>query len=383
MGRPTWFKGPVAKKTSTRIHVVAGSDDLAVKERASAWAKELAPPIEWALEVIDGWVDGPDQMADAVRKVIEAVQTPPFLADEKLVWYKNLTVPSEEASWATAAFEMLDNLSDVLQRELPDKVRLLISAPGIDRRRNFFKALQASAEVRVFDLPAKGGHRKGETVEGLAANAFREAGKEADPSAVARLAALCGPDRWLLRIEAEKACLYAGDEPRVTATHVNEVVTPARTESHWDWCDAVVDGNVSAALRLLRQLEFQRENPVGLIAALSSHARLLVQCRVLLERGWLAISGYETSLAPEADQILVRGKGGKPPAAFRIRRVGDQASAHPLEYWLRILELVYDAYLAMFRSGLTDFRAMEMLCVKVAELESVRRPGGRGLARPG
>lgn len=359
----------MAKRPQSRVRVVAGSDDLAVKERAAALAKELAPASEWGLEVIDGWIDGADQMADAIGRVIEALRTPPFLADEKLVWFKNLTVPDDEAARGAASmFEALDPLLELLSGPFPDNVRLLISAPGLDRRRAFFKSLQAIAEMVVLDLPAKQGHRGGATIEDMAAEAFHSAGRDAEPAAVVRLAALCGLDPWLLRIEAVKACLYAGDEPRVTAAHVNEVVTPARAESHWDWCDAVVEGDVSTALRLLRQLEFQRENPVGLIAALSSHAKLLVECRILLERRWLSISGYQASLAPEADAILIRGSDGKPPAGFRVRKVGEQSSARPLRHWLRFLDLVYDTYLAMFRSGLTDFRAMEMLCIKASEL---------------
>lgn len=369
----------MAKKTESRICVVTGSDDLGVKEGAAAWAKELAPATEWGLEVIDGWVDGADQMADAVRRVIEALDTPPFLADDKLVWFKNLTAPAdEETGRGAATYEALDTLAEALARGVPDNVRLLVSAPGLDRRRAFFKALQGAGEVRIFDLAAQTGRRGDGTLENMAAEAFRGAGKDAEAAAVARLAALCGPDPWLLRVEAEKACLYAGDAPRVSVADVDEVVTPARTESHWDWCDAVVEGEVARALRLLRQLEFQRENPVGLIAALSSHSRLLVQCRVLLDRGWLELSGYNVTLAPEAEEILARGKGGKAPGGFRVRRVGEQAASRPLRHWLRFLDLVYDTYLAMFRTGLTDFRAIEMLCVKVAELASQQSRGGTG-----
>lgn len=359
---------------------MTGSDDLAVKAGAAAWAKELAPETEWGLEIIDGWVDGVDQMAEAVRRVIEALDTPPFLASEKLVWFKNLMAPAdEETGRAAAIYEALDTLADALGRGVPDNVRLLVSAPGLDRRRAFFKALQGAGEVRICDLPAQAGRRGDEALAEMAAEAFRGTGKTADEAAVARLATLCGPDPWLLRAEAEKAALFAGDAPRVSVADVEEVVTPARTESHWDWCDAVVDGDVAKALRLLRHLEFQRENPIGLIAALSSHARLLVQCRVLLDRGWLELSGYQVALAPEAEEVLARGKGAKMPGAFRVRRVGEQASSRPLRHWLQFLDLVYDTYLAMFRSGLTEFRAMEMLCVKVDELhaQASRRAKGR------
>lgn len=367
----------MAKRAEAKICVVTGSDDLAVKEGAASWAKALSPASEWGLEIIDGWVDGPDPLAEAVGRVIEALDTPPFLAAEKLVWFKNLTAPvDEDTGRGAAAFEVLERLVEAIGRGIPGGVRLLVSAPGLDRRRAFFKALQAAGEVRVFDLPAPGGRRGEPSVEDMATEAFRSTGKVAEPAAVARLAALCGPDPWLLRVEAEKAGLYAGDAAEVSLADVDEVVTPARSESHWDWCDAVVRADVARALRLLRQLEFQRENPIGLIAALASHARLLVQCRVLLDRGWLELSGRDPSLAPEAGAILVRGKDGKMPGGFRIRRVGEQAMAHPLGHWLRFLDLVYDTYLAMFRTGLTEFRAMEMLCVKVAELSHHSALGG-------
>lgn len=374
-GRGAWFKlreSAKAEMAGTCVFVVAGSDDLRVKEEATALARRMTPQGEWGIEVVDGWLDGPEQIAGAVFQVIEAIRTPPFLAGEKLVWFKNLTLPAEEEGKGrkvpVEAIEALEGLVEAVRAGMAPKVRLLISAAGLDRRRAFFKALEAVADVKVCDLPVTTGRRGADAAGAMASVAFQTTGKRADPRAVTRLADLCGPDPRQLRVEAEKAALYAGDAPCVTIEHVDEVVTPAREESLWGCCDAVVEGDAVKAVRMLRQLEFQQENPVGLVAALSTHARQLVQCRILLDCGWLTLRGSNASWAPEAEEVLAQGRDGRLPPAFRISRVAGQAERRSKPHWMAFLDLVFEAYGAMFASGLSDFRALEMLAIKSAEL---------------
>ncbi|MCX6973559.1 MAG: hypothetical protein NTZ94_04520, partial [Verrucomicrobia bacterium] len=76
-----------AKKTSSSVYFIAGSDDAAVKKAASALAEKLAPGADaFGLEVIDGGVETVDAAVSQLQETLQALATLPFLGGSKLVW---------------------------------------------------------------------------------------------------------------------------------------------------------------------------------------------------------------------------------------------------------------------------------------------------------
>ncbi len=366
--RKAALSGSGAPGVDRRIRLVSGNDEMRVKDRARALAGELAPPGDLAVEEIDGWVELVDDALRVVRAVREAVETPAFFSSAKLVWLKNAALFADgPLGRSEDVQEALLALVERLEGGLPEGVALLVSAISPDGRRGAFKRLQGLAVAETFDTVT--GRDADEAASECVQRAFREMGRAAEAEACDRLAELCGTDPRLLRSEAEKVALYAGGG-KVAVADVEEMATPMREETVWAVGDALMEGRTARAVALLKRLEFQRENPVGLLAAVVNHARLAFQCRVLLDRGLLRAGGRgPASVGPEGMAVLVRGAEGKAPSPFRLGRVASQAGRKPLAHWERVFEGAYQTYASFFDGAADPFRKLELFAMRLALLE--------------
>src|SRR5215210_6803689 len=132
-----------AKNQTVQLYAVLGSDESEVKRVAAELAAKLTPPDagDFGLEVIDGCGDNAEQSAARVRSAIEAVQTLPFFGG-KLVWLKNANCLGDSAIGRSAAVQSaLEELGDILEKDLAPDITFLISATEVDKRRAFYKAL--------------------------------------------------------------------------------------------------------------------------------------------------------------------------------------------------------------------------------------------------
>lgn len=350
-------------------YFITGSDELQVKQRAKELCSKLSPKNEWALEILDGWVDSVDATLTILGKTFEALQTSSLLGDKKLVWLKNATFLSDlPFNRSEAVQEALEALIQLLEKErvLPE-ITFLLSAPKPDKRRTVYKQLEKLCQTEILDLPSPTQKKNWENqgahfVEML----FKNWNKRIDPRAADTIVQLCGADPRQLQSEAEKVYLYAAHESQITRHHVEEIISPSSEESLWAWCDAVIENRFDRAITLLRQLQFQDENPVGLLVNLAHHIRLVVQCRILLDKKWLSpTSAYTVKWKPEAEDVFTRNAEGKLPTPFRIARVANQAAKQPLSHWLDILETIFQAYLNFFESGTEPYQKLELLLLQL------------------
>ena len=354
-------------KTSSS-YFITGSDDHQVKQRAKELCEKLSPANDWALEILDGWVDTVDATIAILGKTLEALQTPSLFGDKKLVWLKNVTFLSDlPFQRSDTVQEAIAGLITLLEKGVLPEITFLLSAPKPDKRRTAYKQLEKLCQTEVFDLPAANQKKNWENQGAhFLETLFKNWNKRIEPRAADYIVQLCGADTRILQNEAEKVYLYAAEEPTITLHHAEQIVSPSSEESLWTWCDAVIENRFDRAITLLRQLQFQEENPMGLLINLSHHIRLIVQCRILLDKKWLmATSAYTTKWKPEAETIFTRNQENKLPSPFRIARVANQAAKQPLSHWLNYFETIFQTYLNFFDSGADPYQKLELLLLQL------------------
>src|SRR2546421_5727221 len=139
-------------KQSGSVALVCGEDEFAVKQRAkqiyAQWAEELGGMDH---EIIDASVANSGEALRALAKLREALQTLPFFGSGKVVWLRNCNfLGDERAASAQAVTETLAELAQELKEFAWDKVRLLISAGKVDKRKVFYKTLDKLGKVESF-----------------------------------------------------------------------------------------------------------------------------------------------------------------------------------------------------------------------------------------
>jgi len=125
---------------------------------------------------------------------------------------------------------------------------------------------------------------------------------EMDEAAAKLLVDLIGPELGLLDQETAKLSLWAGDPPRITAELVAQRTGAWRARTAWELIDAALDGKPAEALRLLDQLLAAGEQPIGILAQISSTLRRLAAATRLI------IRGEQMGKRPPLRQALLQAK---------------------------------------------------------------------------
>ena len=189
------------------------------------------------------------------------------------------------------------------------------------------KAVKAAAgEIHEFEAP------KAREMPSVLVREAHALGFRLEPTAARLLVERMGSNPLRLRNELERLALWAGEGGEVTASDLQEMVADTSEAAVWSLSDALIEGDVAAALRIGERLIGQGENVTGLIYGLASRLRSACAAAAQLEEG-IPAKQVEASLKmhPYAAKQLV--------SRLRDATLGDLRMATEtladLELWCR------------------------------------------------
>ena len=151
-------------------------------------------------------------------------------------------------------------------------------AAGVIRK--YKKAVEKGGGV-VVDCPRP----KARDLPRMAEQVLSEHGLQVSSGGVHTLVEAVGEDLEALIQAAEKLALYLGGSGRVEEEHVLEVVADTRSQSVFALTDAVGEGAVDRALRVLSSMLRDGEAPLAVLGHLARHFRNLARVASLDGRG--------------------------------------------------------------------------------------------------
>src|SRR5664280_785010 len=285
-----------ARPSSTPLWLVFGEDEFSVKQRARRLFQEWTDPKSAGVveqEIIDAAVTNSGDALKALARLREALQTLPFFGDGKVVWMQNCNfLGDERTASARAVTETLAEISEELKNFSWDKVRLLISAAKVDKRKLFYKTLSKIGTVESFDAWSVDDRDWAEQAEGWAHKAIRARHKEISDEALAELVARIGPNARQLDSEVEKLSLYVGERKSIEMADVGAVCARNKTARAFALGDALGDRDLS---RLLRRLDEElwgvkldsQKSEIGLLYGLIAKIRAMLMLKEMLREGWV------------------------------------------------------------------------------------------------
>jgi len=263
---------------------ICGQDDFLVgrlgQERFAALAAEVTD--EFGREVINGFAANVDEVATAVNRFREAVQTLPMFGGRRVVALKDVNFLSDSVTGrAESTGRLVEDLQAILAAVNPAETAVLITAAPVDRRRSFLKWCEKHAEFVLVGGDGDGGD------EALAAIVLAEAralGATFAPGAVELLLAKAGGNTRFLVEEVRKLANYAGGTP-VEEAHVLELTPNVAEGDFFETAEAFFSGDLTRTLDALARHFFAGGDARPVIAALQNRNRLLLQVRALLDAG--------------------------------------------------------------------------------------------------
>ncbi len=241
------------------FYLISGNEDFSIKERANEFIRSLCgeiPEENPALEIIRGDTD--EKPAVILDKVLAALETPSFLAPEKIVWLKHFSKFDEAAAEPSTKKKpsRLDQLSDFLKDGIPADLTLVMDG-GMDRRKTFYKLCEkvcasSGGKLEWFektDVKSKG--YLANLTHKVKEIALNSGGKRMNEDAAAYLAETIGSDAARLSSEVEKLIAYAGENRVITLEDCFQICSRATETISWEFASALAERNAKKALELI------------------------------------------------------------------------------------------------------------------------------------
>ena len=276
-------------------------------------------------------------------RLIADAETQPFMADRRLVIVRDYPALTGRAE---ADEKLLSWLPSV-----PETTILLFYCTGKpDGRKKLYAAVKKLGGIVTF-APLRGA----ELVR-FVTDAFKEAGKECDARTAEYLIFTVGDDAGLLKTEIRKLASYAGERPVIVASDVSALATPSTECTVFQMVDAVVTGQKSRALTLLRNQLLSGTDRMAILAMLLRQYRLLQHIKIMQ---------YE-----KCSGDYIRSALGVPP--FAVEQYMRQASGYTGGQVKSAVRICFDTEYAVKSGRIAQEGAVESVVIRLLTLREMK-----------
>ena len=273
--------------------------------------------------------------------LIADAETQPFMSDRRLIVIRDLPALSGKAE---ADEKLISWLPSV-----PRTTVLLFYCTGKpDGRKKLYNTVKKLGGIVTFSP------LRGTDLVRFVTDAFRDAGKECDARTAEYLIFTVGDDAGLLRTEISKIVSYAGDRPCVLSSDVTALATPSIECSVFQMVDAVVTGQNSRALLLLRNQLLSGTDRMVILAMLLRQYRLLQHIKIMQ---------YE-----KCGTDFIRSALGVPP--YAVDQYLRQASGYSGGQIKKAVSICFDTEYAVKSGRMPLEGAVESVVIRLLALRS-------------
>ena len=326
------FDTALAQRRLPSVLLFEGEEEQLKQEALSLLRRTLLPA---GMEALNETVlDNPE-----TDRLIADAETQPFMADRRLVIVRDFPALTGRAE---ADEKLIDWLPSV-----PESAVLLFFCTGKpDGRKKLYNTVKKLGGIVTFS-PLRGA----ELVRFIT-DAFKEQGKECDERTAEYLIFTVGDNAGLLRTEIAKLASCAGDRPSVLSSDVSALATPSTECTVFQMVDAVVTGQKSRALLLLRNQLLNGTDRMSILAMLLRQYRLLQHIKIMQ---------YE-----RRGGDFIRSALGVP--SFAVEQYLRQASGYTGGQIKKAVNLCFDTEYAVKSGRIQQEGAVEAVVIKLLAL---------------
>lgn len=361
------------------VYLYFGNDEYLVGLNARKKVDQLCPEAEQALslETIDGSAAKIDDAVAAVDQCLAAFRTVGLFGGKKVVWFRGVTLFKNAVIMKNDQVKrLLSELASDIKAGLADDQFLIMSAPGIDKRSAFYKALKDIVEISEYDIPERDYEARPVALK-RAITLFKREGCTIDAAAADAFINKTGFETRQIMNEVEKMVLFKGTDKAIGLADVQLITSASGEAIAWDFTDAVAERKLGEAIRIFRQLLFQKQTAIGLIIQIESLFQNMLRFREYIDAGWLRMNGNRIQWAndPELDDYF-SGMDDDPRKMhwFRASKLAGQAVPYSSKALAARKRLVVDTHERMLSGGSIPHDLMfETLLAKLCTPKQRRR----------
>ncbi|MEI6892179.1 MAG: hypothetical protein V5783_08420 [Pontiella sp.] len=338
------------------VYFYCGNDEYLVSLNARKKVDQICPAEEQSLslEIVSGSAAKIDDAVAAIDQCVAGFRTLGLFGGKKVVWFRDVSFFKNAVIMKNAEVKrLLAELSGDLKAGLAEDQFLIISAPGIDKRSAFYKALKDVVEIQTYEISERDYEARPVALK-RAISMFKREGYSMDRNAADLFIDRTGFETRQIMNEVEKMVLYKGDEKNIQLDDVQLMTSASGEAVAWDFTDAIAERKLGEAIKIYRQLLFQKQTAIGLIIQIESLYQNLLRFREYMEAGWLRMNGNRIQWSQDQeidDYFVAMSDDPRKMHWFRASKFANQAMPYTVNRLVASKRLVVDTHERMLSGG--------------------------------
>lgn len=215
-----------------------------------------------------------------ITPIIEEALIMPFFSDKKAILVQNAYVFTGEK----VTKELNQNTDQLLEFiEKYDGENLIVFEVfqnKLDERKKLTKTLKKNGQLKKVEQMSE------EEIKKWIQSKLNDNFKEIKQDALNNMIELTGINFNIISQELDKLMLFLGDRPTINKDDVNLIINRSLEQNVFLLTEYIQKRQKNKAIQLVKDLINMKEEPIKLLALITSNYRLYYQCKILSQKGY-------------------------------------------------------------------------------------------------
>jgi len=214
----------------------------------------------------------------SISSAIEEALTLPFLSDKKVVHIKNAYLFTGEKV-TNNINQNIDQLMGFLEQYDGETLVVFdVFNEKLDERKKLVKTVKKNARLNKIDQMTE------QEIKQWIKSYLNEQYKDIKEDALVEFIELTGIQFNIIKAELDKLILFIGDEAVINKQDVKDIVSRSLEQNVFLLTEYIQKGQKEKSINLLKDLINMKEEPIKLLALITSNYRLYYQCKILANK---------------------------------------------------------------------------------------------------
>ncbi|ADV05883.1 DNA polymerase III subunit delta [Staphylococcus pseudintermedius] len=278
-----------------------------------------------------------------LNTIIEEAMTLPFFSDKKIIVVQNSYIftgekpPKEAQTNADSLLEFIEKYDEA------SLIIFQVQAVKLDERKKVVKALKKVANIKKIEQMTE------QEMQKWIHQYLNQSYKEIKQDALEALIQLTGIHYRMIKQELDKLLLFVGDRPTINKEDVQTIVNRSLEQNVFLLTDYIQKGQKAQAISLVKDLIQLKEEPIKLLALITSNYRLYYQSKILNQKGY-------------SGQQIAKTVGVHP---YRVKLALNQARKYDLDTLLTIMDVCTETDYQLKSSYMDKVLILELFIMKL------------------
>lgn len=214
------------------------------------------------------------------NQIIEEALTMPFISEKKAIVVKNAFIFTGEKVSKDIQLNN-EQVNEFLEKYDGENFIIFeVYQNKLDERKKITKTLKKTSKLAKVEQMSE------QEIKNWIKNKLHENFKDIKQDALDLFIELTGINFNIVSQELEKIILFLGDRTTINKKDVEEIINRSLEQNVFLLTEYIQKGEKYKAIQLIKDLIVMKEEPIKLLALITSNYRLYYQCKILSRKGY-------------------------------------------------------------------------------------------------